>query len=165
MSRFGLVLLFVAACGHASEKQELSNRAQGPANAALPAGDYACRLDEGGYLYPPFRCVVEARGGRTWFEKVEGSVRFRGWLSREGDAFAFDGEVYCPWGDCTEKAHAVFAMDRSGAYRGTIKSMKSGPITVLLSYVPGGGGAGGQGYGGESYGYGGSTYSGTIIDW
>lgn len=164
-SALGLVFVVAAAaCGHAREQPaSLSNRA--PAGAGPTAGDYACRITEGGYDYPPFHCVVEPRAGRLHLEKVEGSVRFRGWITPQGDGFAFDGELYCPWGDCTERVQTVFAADRAGGYRGTMTSVQSGPTTVTLVYVAGGfGGAGygGLGYGGE--GYGGAAYGGTLID-
>jgi hypothetical protein len=163
MSRFGLCAwaVIAAACGHAAGRAALSNRPPVAPSADVATGDYACRLEEGGYQYPPFRCVVEARRGRTWFEKVEGSVRLRGWITRAPGGFAFDGELYCPWGDCTEHVHTLFAADRAGGYRGTVDSLQSGPITVTLSaVVPG---TGGQGYGGGGYGgggYGGSGYGG-----
>jgi hypothetical protein len=177
MTRFGPALVAIAAavaasaivgasaCGHApAEPATMSNRAPGVATGTVPSGDYACRIDEGGYRYPPFHCIISARGGRTFLEKVEGSVRFRGTITARGDGFAFDGELYCPWGDCTEKVHSNFAADGPGAYHGTVDSLQSGPATVTLSYVPGGyaAGLGGDGYGGGGYGYGGAASPGVI---
>jgi hypothetical protein len=167
MSRLGLAsIVLAAACGHAREQPaRLSNHAPGAEPGGLVAGDYACRIDEGGYRYPPFHCVVAARGDQVVLEKVEGSVRFRGTVTRHGDGFAFDGELYCPWGDCTEKVHSVFAADGGGAYHGTVTSLQSGPATVTLRYAPGG--YGGDGYGGLGYGggaYGGLGYGSTQFD-
>ena len=156
MLRPGLLLIVLAACGHAPERPALlSNRAQVTAGG-IAAGAYACRLDESGYAYPPFRCVVEARGTRTWLEKTEGSVRLRGWITKQGDGFAFDGELYCPWGDCTERVSTVFAADGAGGYRGALHSAQSGTIVVTMAYVSGAAGVGGDGYGGGAYG-GGAT--------
>jgi hypothetical protein len=169
MSRFGLVIaVALAACGHAPvEPQVLSNRAPGADRGGPPGGDYACRIDEGGYRYPPFRCVIASRGGRVTLEKVEGSVRFRGTVTPVADGFAFDGELYCPWGDCTERVHSVFAADGSGAYHATIESLQSGPARVTLRYTPRFHAIGGDGYGGAAYGgdsYGGAAYGTDRID-
>ena len=163
MQRLGM-LAFVAAalgCGHAAERREpLSNRVP-TTTGGLAVGDYACRLDEGGYHYPPFRCVVSRKGARTWLEKVGGSVRVRGWLTRQGDRYAFDGEMFCPWGDCTEHVTTELASDGRGGWRGTVTSSQSGPMTMTLSYDDGA--LGGGGYGGGAYGggeYGGYGYGG-----
>ena len=155
-----LFAIALAACGHAGERaQPLSNHASAGAAGALAVGDYACRIEEGGYQYPPFHCVVARRPEGLWLEKVEGSVRFRGTVTAQGDGFAFDGEQYCPWGDCTERVHTVFAPVGGASYRGTMTSAQSGPSTVTLTFVPGG--YGGDGYGGAGYGgdgYGGAVY-------
>jgi hypothetical protein len=158
MLRFGLATFAAAAlaCGHAAERKEpLSNRAPA-ASGTLTVGEYACRLDEGGYHYPPFRCVVSRRGSRTWLEKVGGSVRLRGWLTPHGDGFGFDGELFCPWGDCTEHVTAELASDGHGDWRATMSTAQAGPMTMTLAYAQGG--FGGAGYGGD--GYGGGAYGG-----
>jgi hypothetical protein len=107
--------------------------------------------------------VIEARDGRPWLEKVEGSVRLRGRIEKQGDGFAFDGELYCPWGDCTEHVQTVFAADGAGGYRGALHSAQSGTIIVTMAYADRGGVYGGGAYGGGAYGggaYGGYGYGG-----
>ena len=60
------------ACQRAGAPETLSNVAPvGAAHGPLALGDYACSLDEDGYRYPAFHCVVRDRGGREWLEKVE----------------------------------------------------------------------------------------------
>jgi len=51
--------------------------------------------------------------------------------------FRFDGEVYCPWGDCTEPVHAQFAVNGT-AYIGQFASKQSGPILIAgdLYHLP-----------------------------
>ena len=164
MLRFGpAVICVIAACGHPSERASLSNHAP-VASGGIAPGSSACRLDEGGYDYPAFRCVISAKGNGAWLEKVEGSVRFRGAITRRpdgADGFAFDGELFCPWGDCTERVSTVFVPDGAGGYRGAMKSAQSGTIVVTMSYVDqssrpsyGGGAYGGGAYGGYGYGAG-----------
>jgi hypothetical protein len=90
-------------------------------------------------------------------EKLEGSVRFRGELhARNAAAFRFEGQVYCPYGDCDEHVEGMFKRRPDGTMVGTfgVRSM-----TVQLS--PANGSYGGAGYGGAMYGgatYGGATY-------
>jgi hypothetical protein len=137
--------------------------------APLADGDYACQIRDGGYDYPPFRCVVRADGARTVLEKVEGSVRFRGVIApTSATSFRFDGELYCPWGDCTEPVRAEFR--RAGAgYAAVVQpaDARRDPMYITLTtpvqaayggYGYGGHGYGGYGYGG--YGYGGYGYGG-----
>jgi len=151
----------VVACQRTAAPPTLSNVAPVGAGAGAPAvGAYACSLDEGGFQYPAFRCVVRARDGRRWLEKVEGSVRFRGWATPdEQGGFAFDGEIYCPWGDCTEHVRIAFQPDGPGTYRAH-RRVKGAPDVITLRFLDGGGGYGGGGYGGYGYGYGGGGYGG-----
>jgi hypothetical protein len=137
----------IAGCGHATGGGEpLANRGPGAGAVALAEGDYACSLDEGGYRYPAYRCQVSRRGGQPWLEKVEGSVRFRGAVTGRGAGFAFDGTLYCPWGDCTEHVRTDFAADGAGGYRATVMT-QSGPTTITLRHAARGA-YGGAGYGG-----------------
>jgi len=128
---------------------------QGQEAGWLPDGDYACSLQNDGYQYRPFRCVVyTAENGGQVLEKVGGSQRFRGRVLPDGDGFRFDGTFYCPWGDCTEDVSGSFEPDGYGWYRGTIQgySGRTSPIVVTLQHRPGGFTYGGATYGGASYG-------------
>lgn len=168
MRRFGLVIVVVAAfapaCGgkqpSSASPHPIGNQADPMAQSGFGPGDYVCTINEGGYDYPPFKCVVANAGGHMTLEKVEGSVRFRGVVAPTDGGFHFDGEVYCPWGDCTEPVHAQFEVNGT-AYIAQFASKQSGPMTVTLQstqYGYGGNGYGGYGYGG--YGYGGYGYGG-----
>jgi hypothetical protein len=159
------------ACGpRTGAPASLSNVAPaGRAPGPLTLGDYACSQAQGGYRYPAFHCVVQAREGRVWLEKVSGSQRFRGWVSAtDGGGFAFDGEMYCPWGDCTEPMQAGFVPDGAGVYRARWIGRDGEPDVITLRYTPGGyggagyggGGYGGGGYGGYGYGAAGSGGAG-----
>jgi hypothetical protein len=83
----------------------------------------------------------------------------------QGEGFAFEGEYYCPWGDCTQPLHGVFEPAGKGGYRGTFRDST---VTVMLIPAPadstwGGATYGGDGYGGFGYGgfgYGGGAYGG-----
>ena len=134
--------------------------------APLADGDYACRIRDGGYDYPPFRCIVRAEGARTVLEKVEGSVRFRGVIApTSSTSFRFDGELYCPWGDCTEPVRAEFRRAGPG-YAAMVQpaDARRDPMWITLTTpmqaAYGGGGYGGYGYGYGGYGYGGYGYGG-----
>jgi hypothetical protein len=155
----------MAACGApstATTSAVLSNEAPYAAGPLYP-GDYACQIQDGGYDYPPFRCVVRSDGGRTLLEKVEGSVRFRGVIAPiTADRFRFDGEVYCPWGDCTEPVHAEFS-PQGAAYVAMFQpaDRRRDPMRITVQrIIYGGTGYGGYAYGGFGYGYGGFGYGG-----
>lgn len=162
MRVFGaLFLVGVAACGsHAPTTAPLRNVGSGAATEP-PIGAYACKITESGFEYPPFRCVVRLDDGQLTLEKVEGSVRFRGVIAATAGGFTFDGEVYCPWGDCTESMRATFRAE-GDRYLGSFTSRQAGPpMDVVLT--PAQEGYGGDGYGGDEYGgfgYGGYGYGG-----
>ena len=126
----------------------------GGAGGWLAEGDYACSIENDGYSYPPFRCVVYNGEGGQLLEKLGGSQRFRGRVLPEGSGFRFDGTFYCPWGDCTEDISGTFEPIEQGWYRGTLQGdrMRSTPIVVTLQHTPGGFTYGGAGYGGAAYG-------------
>lgn len=137
-----------------------ANQAQGapgadPAMAGgLANGDYSCSIQDGGYQYPPFRCLVySGENGGQVLEKMGGSQRFRGAVSDDGDGFRFDGTFFCPMGDCTENVSGSFARAGDGMYRGTLEfaSGRQSPVTVSLQLAPGGFGYGGGSYGGVGY--------------
>jgi hypothetical protein len=167
MRRHGLVLVVagLAGCGPAQPSpmapRAIGNVSDPMAQSGLPAkGDYSCSIEEGGYAYPPFRCVVAYTGGRATLEKIEGSVRFRGVIAPSDAGFRFDGEVYCPWGDCTEPVSAEFAVNGT-LYFARFNARRAGPamnVTLEPAGSAYGNGYGGYDYGG--YGYGGYGYGG-----
>ena len=123
-------------------------------DAGLANGEYSCSIADGGYQYPPFRCVVySGENGGQVLEKMGGSQRFRGRVLQDGDGFRFDGTFYCPMGDCTENVTGSFARAGDGAYRGTLDfaTGRQSPVVVSLQLAPGGFGYGGPGYGGARY--------------
>lgn len=155
--------LIIAACIIQQEPQPSSlpaNQAGGAPGAdpvgagGLANGDYACSIEDGGYRYPPFRCVVySGENGGQVLEKMGGSQRFRGRVLEDGEGFRFDGTFYCPHGDCTENVSGSFARAGDGAYRGTLDFARprQTPMTVSLELAPGGFAYGGGGYGGAAY--------------
>lgn len=163
MRRFGpgLVVAAVAACapqGPPTMVTPVSNQAiaQGGSDGPM-IGDYNCRIQESGYEYPAFRCIIRPDGGRTVLEKIEGTVRFRGVIASTAGGFGFAGEVYCPWGDCTEPVRAQFRAAGGGIFIASFNARRAGPaMTVTLEPLDGQ--DGGYSYGG--YGYGGSLYGG-----
>ncbi|HXT22431.1 MAG TPA: hypothetical protein VN923_16885 [Thermoanaerobaculia bacterium] len=127
---------------------------QGAPAGGLSNGEYSCSIEDSGYQYPPFRCVVySGENGAQVLEKMGGSQRFRGSVQQDGDGFRFDGTFYCPQGDCTENVSGSFARAGDGAYRGTLAfaSARQTPVTVSLQLTPGGMGYGGGTYGGATY--------------
>jgi hypothetical protein len=122
-------------------------------HAAL-AGAYWCAITEDDYAYPRFPCAIRERGGHLVLAKLGGSVRFDGDIVPEHGGFRFTGRMYCPWGDCTQPLHGVFA-PKSGTYHGTFSD-----DAMVVELVPASG-LGGDGYGGDAYGggaYGGASY-------
>ena len=102
-----------------------------PASSTLQDGNYACNLFQSGYQYPDFSCVVftQADGTRR-LEKLTGSQRFGGIVTPHADGFAFTGEYFCPYGDCTHAVQGEFEPLSSGVYRGTF-----GETVVTLKYL------------------------------
>ena len=161
--RFGLGVVAFAACGGSRAARPLENHG-GAARSV--AGNYACAIEDEGYRYAAFRCVIRpAAGGRMELVKLDGSQRFEGQV-REGRAgLAFSGRFYCPWGDCTQDLHGVFAPDGAGGWKGTFSDAK---FVVWMTPAPAraGGQFGGDGYGGAGYGgqgYGGVGYGGAMV--
>ncbi|MGN6108685.1 MAG: hypothetical protein ACTHU0_26500 [Kofleriaceae bacterium] len=126
-------------------------------------GPYWCSIDQDGYDYPRYPCVIRKVGAKLVLAKLGGSQRLRGFVVASGDRFEFTGELYCPWGDCTEGMHGWFEPTGRGGFKGTL----SGPLTsqrpgdamvVHLRPAPanafGGSSYGGDGYG-DPFGYGG----------
>ncbi len=122
--------------------------------AAL-AGAYWCAITEDDYAYPRFPCSIRELDGHLVLAKLGGSVRFEGDIVPEHGGFRFSGRMYCPWGDCTQPLHGVFA-PQGGAYHGTFRD-----DGMIVELVRASGGLGGAGYGGDGYGgasYGGASY-------
>lgn len=156
--RFGAFALVVSACWRSTAPESpIGNQARGGERDL--AGDYYCSIQNDEYRYPRFPCVVRRTDGRITLEKLGGSQRFRGEVTPRGDGFAFAGELYCPWGDCTQPLHGVFEPVGEGRYRARFED---GRRIVLLERAPDGA-FGGAGYGGAAYGgavYGGASYGG-----
>lgn len=149
--RFGAVALVATSCwtGRAPETAITNESA---AVERDPAGTYYCSIQHEEYKYPRFPCVIRKVDGRLLLAKLAGSQRFRGEVKPLGDSLSFDGEFYCPWGDCTRPLHGVFEPVGRGALRGTFRDES---MVVLLEPAPEtafGTGYGGVGYGGVSYG-------------
>lgn len=159
--RFGAVALVATSCwtGRAPETA-IANEAA--AAERDPSGAYYCSIQHDDYKYPRFPCVVRKVDGRFMLAKLAGSQRFRGEVKPRGDGWVFDGELYCPWGDCTRPLHGVFEPVGHGALRGTFGDES---MVVLLEPAPET--AFGTSYGGISYGgigYGGARYPAPLAD-
>ena len=147
--RFGVIA--VAACGGSHAPERLENHG-GTARSVV--GSYACAIEDSGYRYPAFRCVIrQGAGGRMELVKLDGSQRFEGEVREGRTGLAFKGRFYCPFGDCTQELHGVFAPDGAGGWKGTFEDAK---FVVWMAPARagqfGGDGYGGQGYGGVGYG-------------
>ncbi len=115
--------------------------------------------------------MIEQTGNRLRLEKLGGSQRIRGHIKVDDrDGFVFAGELYCPWGDCTQKLHGRFRPIGRGGFEGRFREdemvIRMMPATRIAS--SGGAAYGGAMYGGAMYGglmyggamYGGATYGG-----
>lgn len=129
------------------------------------AKPYWCSISDSGYDYPQMPCSIRTVDGQRVLVKLAGSQRIRGVITPTQDGFSFDGELFCPWGDCTKHLVGTFRPTGDGALLGTFEGDS---MTVMLVRAPadsawGGSGYGGTGYGGVSYGglgYGGYGYGG-----
>jgi hypothetical protein len=167
--RFGMLASAVACSGGSKAGPSgggdptIGNRGPLVASDSDMTASYWCSISNGEYDYPAMPCVIRQVNGRFELAKLAGSQRFRGIVRPRGDGFTFDGEFYCPWGDCTEPMHGVFAPTGDGKLRGTFRDNS---IVVTMTRAADSGEWGGVGYGGSSYGgfgygglgYGGSTY-------
>lgn len=156
--RFGAFALVVSACWRGTTTESpIRNQALGGERDLT--GDYYCSIQHDEYHYPRFPCVVRASDGRLTLEKLGGSQRFRGEVTLRGEGFTFEGEFFCPWGDCTQPLHGVFEPVGAGTFRGRFRNSD---MIVMLERAPEGA-FGGTAYGGAAYGgaaYGGASYGG-----
>ena len=158
MVRFGAIAVVGMSCwsGRAQDTTIGNSGGNGDLTAA-----YYCSIQDSGYKYPRFPCAVRKVDGQWMLAKLAGSQRFRGTITPSRDGFSFDGELYCPWGDCSQPLHGVFRAAGDGRLRGTFRDAA---MIVLLEPAPdaafGGASYGGDGYGG--FGYGGTTYGGPL---
>ena len=133
-------------------------------------GPYWCSIDDAGHEYPRYPCMIKKVGDKLMLAKLGGSQRIRGhiMLDKRDDGFTFVGELYCPWGDCTEQMRGRFRATGKGGFKGTLNGpldhdVDEGGMVVQLIPAPANA-FGGQGYGGDGYGdpfgYGGAGYGG-----
>jgi hypothetical protein len=134
-----------------------SGRAAPPASEAPEArdvsGSYWCSIDQRGVDYPRYPCLIKRVHGRLMLAKLGGAERIRGAVALDGrPGFAFTGELYCAWGDCTAELRGRFEPAGRG-WIGTLRGPlgRDQPIVVHLVPAPANAFAG-QGYGGDGYG-------------
>ena len=159
--RFGAIAVVAMSCWSGKPQDStIDNRGAGGERDLTAA--YYCSIQDGEFRYPRFPCAVRKIEGHWMLAKLAGSQRFRGVVTPRGEGFTFDGEFYCPWGDCAQPLHGVFKPIGKGRLRGTFSDAT---MVVLLERAPdhafGGATYGGDGYGGFGYGglgYGGATY-------
>lgn len=157
MGRSAVLLCALAACGSAKSNGSISNSA--PQRQHDLTAQYACSIESDGYRYPPFPCAVRNVDGKYMLAKLAGSQRFRGEVRAVGQGFTFDGEFYCPFGDCTSPMRGEFVRRPNGTLVGRFDQP-----SIVVTLEPSGGAYGGTGYGGDSYGgfgYGGWGYGGS----
>jgi hypothetical protein len=157
--RFGALscATFVACWTGKPDTTTLANHLE-PAAQDL-AKSYYCSIDQDGYDYPRFACVIKKIDGAFVLAKLGGSQRFHGRVVPDGhEGFTFVGELYCPWGDCTQKLHGEFKPMGHGELQGRFREDS---MVVTLAPAPDGA-FGGAAYGGDGYGdpYGGAGYGG-----
>jgi hypothetical protein len=154
--RFGAIAAFAISCRSGQPQRGTLDNRSASGERDLTAA-YYCSIQDAGFKYPPYPCALRKVDGRWMLAKLAGSQRFRGEVIPRGDGFSFDGEFYCPWGDCTQPLHGAFTSIGNGALRGTFADAS---LVVVLQPAPdaafGGASYGGDGYGG--FGYGGVPY-------
>lgn len=169
ISRFGaLACLALFACWSGKADPSAPSPAL-EATARDVSGPYWCSIDDAGYEYPRYPCVIKKVGDKLVLAKLGGSQRIRGHITLDQrDGFAFAGELYCPWGDCTEEMRGRFRPTGKGGFKGTL----NGPLdhresdgSMIVTLIPAPANAfGGSAYGGDGYGdpfsFGGASYGG-----
>lgn len=169
MLRFG-GLAFVVACWTGKPTPTASTLPPLEEAPRDVTGPYWCSIDDAGYEYPRYPCVIKKVGDKLMLAKLGGSQRIRGVITLDKrDGFTFVGELYCPWGDCTEEMRGRFKPSGKGGFKGTLNGPldhdgedEAGMIVQLLpapANAFGGSAYGGDGYG-DPFGYGGAAYGG-----
>lgn len=115
--------LAMAACGGGAAKvTTVGNTGGGGGGRAIEASLpgfvdgalWSCQIGD----YDPQPCRLSQRGGGWQLTKLMGSQRFDGAVSRRGVTLAFDGDYFCPWGDCTTPMVVEFTPDGPDAAYG-----------------------------------------------
>jgi len=175
ISRFGglaCVALFSCWSGNGTAVTTAATPSLEPGTRDI-SGPYWCAIDDAGYEYPRYPCVIRRVGDKLMLAKLGGSQRIRGHIELDArDGFTFVGELYCPWGDCTEEMRGRFRPMGKGGFKGTLHNTLDGPLdheapdaSMLVTMFPapanafGGSSYGGDGYG-DPFGYGGAAYGG-----
>ncbi|MBI5609612.1 MAG: hypothetical protein HY902_12135 [Deltaproteobacteria bacterium] len=107
-----------------------------PGPAQLTPGDYQCEFTQGEFKYPVFRCVIRkqmtaAGTAKFTLEKQGGSQRIKGSVEPTADGFRFEGQYFCPRGDCTEATQGDFKRVGRDKYQGSLKT-STGETKVKL---------------------------------
>lgn len=143
VSRFGPIAFALGACWTAAPPPTTSTATKDVVEAGPDlSGSYWCSIDEGGYEYPKYPCIIKKVDSELVLAKLSGSQRIRGVVranSREG--FSFTGEMYCPDGDCQQELHGTFKQVRGG-FRGKFREE-----SLIVNLVPAAKGA----FGGTEY--------------
>jgi hypothetical protein len=105
--------LALAACG-GGKKQATTGNAGGGGGQAMEQGPsgpgfrdgalWTCQIDD----YDPQPCKLSKADGGWHLAKLLGSQRFAGVMKPVGLALEFDGEFFCPWGECTSPMRVDF---------------------------------------------------------
>lgn len=121
VSRFGALTLALGACWTAAPSP--TTITPNPVVEPGPdlSGSYWCSIDEDGYEYPKYPCLIKKVDGEFVLAKLSGSQRIRGLVKpNTHDGFSFSGEMYCPDGDCQQELHGSFKPVRGG-FRGKFR--------------------------------------------
>jgi hypothetical protein len=161
--RFGASCLVLAGCARepAPRTAMVDNRGRRDFS-----GPYWCSIDEGGHPYPRFPCVIRRQGQQYVLAKLAGSQRFRGEIEAVPGGFEFRGELYCPYGDCTQPLHGRFEQ-RGNELRGTFADSQLIVHLLPASDAAFGGiayGGAGDGNPGAGQGYGATMEDGPPLD-
>ncbi len=163
VSRFGgLFSLALVACWTATPPTPTTPSAPLESQTHDITGSYWCSIDEDGYEYPRYACMIKKTDDGLVLAKLAGSQRIRGQITLDSrDGFAFVGEMYCPDGDCQQELHGSFKPVGRGGFKGKFREE-----TLIVHLTPAPANAfGGSAYGGDAYGdpfdldgMGGATY-------
>lgn len=123
------------------------------------AGAYWCTITDDGYEYDRQPCVIRRVQGRSVLAKLGGSQRVRGFVTPDrSGGFRFEGELFCPWGDCTQALSGQFQRTGEG-FQSTLSAGMTLRLTRTSTAAFGGASYGGDGYG-DPFGYAGTPVDG-----